>query len=112
MAGSSLQYLTSNDWILIGARAIRRVFTLGQEIIREEVQSDAIYIIRSGTASVACFRNVKLSDIAADVIEDFKENGYHRVFEPQHPFACLRNSTCGVGFLKRKIGWLKLLFAT
>jgi hypothetical protein len=62
------------------------VFTLGQEIIREEVQSDAIYIIRSGTASVACFRNVKLSDIAADVIEDFKEKRLSQGVRTATPF--------------------------
>lgn len=48
----SLLSLTSNDWVLIGAKANRRVFTLGQEIIREGAQSSAIYIIRRGTASV------------------------------------------------------------
>ncbi len=48
----SLLCLTSNDWVLIGAKAKRRAFTLGQEIIREGDQSGAIYIIRRGTASV------------------------------------------------------------
>jgi extracellular factor (EF) 3-hydroxypalmitic acid methyl ester biosynthesis protein len=48
----SLLCLTSNDWVLIGAKAKRRGFTLGQEIIREGDQSGAIYIIRRGTASV------------------------------------------------------------
>ncbi|SRR6266498_2957742 len=52
MAGNSLQYLTPNDWILIGAKAKRRLFVLGDEIIREGVQGEAIYIIRRGTASV------------------------------------------------------------
>lgn len=52
MAGNSLQYLTRNDWVLIGAKAKRKRFTLGQEIIREGVQSEVIYIIRRGTASV------------------------------------------------------------
>ena len=52
MAGNSLQYLTRNHWVLIGAKAKRKRFTLGQEIIREGVQSEVIYIIRRGTASV------------------------------------------------------------
>jgi len=52
MAGNSLQHLTPNDWVLIETKAKRRVFTLGQEIIREGHQSEVIYIIRRGTASV------------------------------------------------------------
>lgn len=52
MAGNSLQHLTPNDWVLIGAKARRKVFPSGQEIIRQGVQGEAIYIIRRGTASV------------------------------------------------------------
>ena len=52
MAGNSLEYLTPNDWVLIGAKAKRKVFTSGEEIIRQGVPGEAIYIIRRGTASV------------------------------------------------------------
>jgi CRP-like cAMP-binding protein len=44
--------LTPNDWVLIGAKAKRKVFTSGEEIIRQGVPGEAIYIIRRGTASV------------------------------------------------------------
>lgn len=52
MAEHSLQYLTANDWTLIAARAERKVFSLGQEIIREGVRGESIFIIRHGVASV------------------------------------------------------------
>jgi CRP-like cAMP-binding protein len=52
MAGNRLHYLTTNDWVLIQAKAVRRIFKLGEEIIRQGAVADSIYIIRRGQASV------------------------------------------------------------
>jgi CRP-like cAMP-binding protein len=52
MAGSRLQYLTANDWVLIRARMSRRTFTLGEEIIRQGEWANSIFIIHRGEASV------------------------------------------------------------
>lgn len=52
MAGSRLQYLNTNDWVLIQAKAVRRTFKLGDEIIRQGFPVDSLYIIRRGEASV------------------------------------------------------------
>ena len=52
MAGNGLHYLTKNDWVLINARTKRRIFQLGEEIIQEGGHGEAIFIIRSGEASV------------------------------------------------------------
>ncbi|HTR66448.1 MAG TPA: cyclic nucleotide-binding domain-containing protein [Terriglobales bacterium] len=49
---NKLEYLTENDWVLLGTKATRLKFTLGQEIIREGAPGETIYIIRKGTASV------------------------------------------------------------
>jgi len=52
MAGNRLRYLTADDWVLLQAKAMRRTFKLGDEIIREGAWGDSIYIIRRGEASV------------------------------------------------------------
>jgi CRP-like cAMP-binding protein len=52
MAGNGLYYLTSNDWVLIRAKAVVRSFKLGEEIIREGDWVRSLYIIRRGEASV------------------------------------------------------------
>jgi len=52
MAVSRLQYLTTNDWVLIQAKTEHRTFTLGEEIIRQGDWGDSVYIIRRGEASV------------------------------------------------------------
>jgi CRP-like cAMP-binding protein len=52
MTGNRLHYLTPNDWVLIQAKATRRTFRLGEEIIRQGDWSDNIYVIRRGEASV------------------------------------------------------------
>jgi CRP-like cAMP-binding protein len=52
MVGNRLQFLTPNDWVLIQAKAERRTYTLGQEIIRQGDWGDSFYIIRRGEASV------------------------------------------------------------
>jgi CRP-like cAMP-binding protein len=52
MAGNRLQFLTPNDWVLIQAKASRRTFRLGEEIIQEGGWGDMIFIIRRGQASV------------------------------------------------------------
>lgn len=52
MSGNQLEYLTANDWILLSAKAHRRTFRLGEEIVREGHLGGSIYIIRRGEASV------------------------------------------------------------
>src|ERR1017187_1507806 len=52
MGGNRLQYLTANDWVLVQAKASRRTFKLGDEIIRQGEFGNSIYIIRRGEASV------------------------------------------------------------
>jgi len=52
VASNGLRYLTANDWALINAKAHRRHFKLGQEIIRQGSLGDRIYIIRKGEACV------------------------------------------------------------
>ena len=47
-----LQYLTAGDWILINAKAHRRTFTLGDEIIRQGSLGKSIHIVRAGEAAV------------------------------------------------------------
>ena len=81
MAGNSLEYLTPNDWVLIGAKAKRRVFPSGEEIIRQGAPGEAIYIIRRGTASVellssharAVVASLERDDICGDMA--FLEKG-------------------------------------
>src|SRR5271170_1020293 len=52
MAGNGLNFLTSNDWVLIQAKTVRHMYKLGEEIIREGDWVHSLYIIRSGEASV------------------------------------------------------------
>jgi CRP-like cAMP-binding protein len=52
MAGNRLHYLNSNDWVLIGAKSVRRVYKLGEEIIRQGAATESVFIIRQGEASV------------------------------------------------------------
>ncbi|HEV3308243.1 MAG TPA: cyclic nucleotide-binding domain-containing protein [Candidatus Sulfotelmatobacter sp.] len=52
MASNRLLYLTANDWVLLQAKALRRTFKLGDEIIRQGEYGSSIYIIRRGEASV------------------------------------------------------------
>jgi CRP/FNR family cyclic AMP-dependent transcriptional regulator len=52
MAGHRLQYLTSNDWILMQAKATPHSFNLGEDIIPQGDNRNNIYIIRQGEASV------------------------------------------------------------
>jgi CRP-like cAMP-binding protein len=52
VANNRLQDLTPNDWMLINAKAHRRVFQLGEEIIGEGTFGDSIFVIRCGVASV------------------------------------------------------------
>jgi len=49
---NKLEFLTENDWVLLGTKATRLKFQLGEEIIREGASGDTIYIIRKGTAAV------------------------------------------------------------
>jgi CRP-like cAMP-binding protein len=50
--GNRLQYLTVDDWVLLQAKAARRTFKLGDEIIHQGAWGDRLYIIRRGEASV------------------------------------------------------------
>ena len=52
VSGNQLQYLTANDWVLLSAKAHRRTFHLGEEIVHQGSLGGSIYIIRSGQASV------------------------------------------------------------
>jgi extracellular factor (EF) 3-hydroxypalmitic acid methyl ester biosynthesis protein len=52
MAGNRLQYLTTNDWILLQAKAKRHRYKLGDEIIKQGELNRGICIIRRGEASV------------------------------------------------------------
>jgi CRP-like cAMP-binding protein len=52
MAGNRLRYLTVDDWVLLQAKAARRTFKLGEEIIRQGDWGGSIYIIRRGEAAV------------------------------------------------------------
>jgi CRP-like cAMP-binding protein len=52
MANNRLLYLTRDDWALLNARARRRKYTLGEEIIRQGTLTDSLYIVREGEASV------------------------------------------------------------
>ena len=52
MPGNGLQYLNSNDWVIVQAKASRRTFKLGEEIIRQGQSGEAIFIIRRGEATV------------------------------------------------------------
>lgn len=52
MANNPLPYLTADDWTLIRAKARRRIFKAGEEIIRQGSLGDRIHIVRKGEASV------------------------------------------------------------
>jgi len=52
VASGSLPYLTPNDWTLINAKAQRRTYRSGEEIICQGTVGDRIVILRSGSASV------------------------------------------------------------
>jgi CRP-like cAMP-binding protein len=52
MAGNRLRYLTTDDWVLLQAKAVRRTYKLGDEIIRQGAWGGSICIIRRGEASV------------------------------------------------------------
>ena len=65
MAGNRLQHLTTNDWILLRARASRRTYKLGDEIIKQGEPNKGICIIRSGEASVELAGSSSRSILAA-----------------------------------------------
>lgn len=44
--------MTANDWVLIQAKTTRRIYKLGEEIIREGDRIESLYIIRRGEAVV------------------------------------------------------------
>jgi CRP-like cAMP-binding protein len=59
-----LPYLTPNDWSLINARAHRRVFALGDEMIHEGNMGEKIFIVRRGEATVEIAVSTKRSALA------------------------------------------------
>ncbi|MFZ0321426.1 MAG: cyclic nucleotide-binding domain-containing protein [Candidatus Sulfotelmatobacter sp.] len=65
MAGNRLQYLTANDWVLLRAKASRRTFKLGDEIIHQGESGNSIYIIRRGEVSVELAGNGSRSILAS-----------------------------------------------
>jgi len=52
MPDNTLEFLTQNDWVLISAKAARRTFSRGEEIIKEGARGEGLFIVRKGTASV------------------------------------------------------------
>jgi CRP-like cAMP-binding protein len=68
--GNRLQYLSPNDWTLIGAKSVRRTFKLGEEIIRQGAQSESIFIIRRGQASVELAGTSSRAIVASLGVED------------------------------------------
>jgi extracellular factor (EF) 3-hydroxypalmitic acid methyl ester biosynthesis protein len=52
MVSRGLQCLNPNDWVLIRAKTVPRIYKLGEEIIREGELIDRLFIIRRGEASV------------------------------------------------------------
>jgi CRP-like cAMP-binding protein len=52
LSQNTLQYLTPNDWTLIGANAKQVRFGLGQEIIAQGAPINSLYVIRHGSAAV------------------------------------------------------------
>ena len=71
LASNRLQFLTPNDWTLLGTRTKRLTFNLGEVIISEGSLGDALYIIRRGSASVELTTgksNSKIADLGADDI--------------------------------------------
>jgi CRP-like cAMP-binding protein len=47
-----LQYLTQNDWALIGDKAARTSFRAGQTIVHRGVKTDGVYVLLKGHARV------------------------------------------------------------
>ena len=51
-AKNGLVYLTTNDWVLIADKAVRRQFKTGESIVQRERRTHGIFLILKGTASV------------------------------------------------------------
>jgi CRP-like cAMP-binding protein len=64
MAANTLDRLGEHDWVLMLARACRLTFKPGEEIIKEGAHGKAIYLIRSGMASVQVTRGDRKMEIA------------------------------------------------
>jgi CRP-like cAMP-binding protein len=52
MKSPQLEYLTANDWVLIGDHAKRVTFLPRQMLIRAALPTEAVFVIVSGTARV------------------------------------------------------------
>jgi CRP-like cAMP-binding protein len=72
MSGTNkLQFLTENDWVLLRSKAEELTFRLGEVIVQEGSVGDAIYVIRSGSASVELAvgkRDIKIANLGPDDI--------------------------------------------
>lgn len=64
LSRSKLTDLTANDWILIDAKAKRLAFRIGEPIIREGCSIQHLFVIRSGSATVAIAGTTKKATIA------------------------------------------------
>lgn len=81
MSGNRLQYLNANDWTLIEAKAVRRTYKLGEEIIQQGALPESIFIIRRGEVAVelsapdskATVAKLSIGDICGEI--GFLEKG-------------------------------------
>jgi CRP-like cAMP-binding protein len=51
-AKNGLVYLTSNDWVLIVDKAVRRQFKAGETLVQKGRPTDGLYLVLKGTAVV------------------------------------------------------------
>jgi CRP-like cAMP-binding protein len=70
MARNRLLYLTTNDWVLITAKAKRLTFRLGEQIIKEGSVGDTLYVVRRGSASVELTGTGSRTVVAELEVED------------------------------------------
>lgn len=64
MAANTLEHLGEHDWVLMLARACRVTFKPGEEIIKEGAHGNAVYLIRSGKASVQISKGKDKMEVA------------------------------------------------
>jgi len=64
MAANTLEHLGEHDWVLMLAKACRVTFKPGEEIIKEGAHGKALYLIRSGKASVQISKGKNKMEVA------------------------------------------------
>ena len=64
---SQLEYLTANDWVLIGDHATVVTFQADQPLIREAHPIDYVYVIRKGTVRIQ-IAGKKVAQLSAGAI--------------------------------------------